>query len=225
MAETQVRKKMAKGKIWFKIHAPKIFNEKEIGETVSFDQSSIIGRKISLPLSEITGDITKHYIKVDLRINEVKEGHAYTEIVGYSISRQYLTKLIRRRTSKVEVINDIKFKEDKIFRVKTVVITAHPANEKQKSAIHNVVKSDMERIATQYDLPNFISALSAGKIQQEIIKNAKKIFPIKVIEVRKIETLPTKKEKKKREEATPAETEAQPVKEEQEAEEEPTEKA
>jgi small subunit ribosomal protein S3Ae len=217
-----VKKKIAKGKTWFKIHAPKIFNEKEIGETLGFEEASIKGRLISAPLSEITGDVTRHYVKLGLKVTDVKEGHAYTEIVDYSISRQYLSRLLRRHISKIETVSDIKFKDGKIFRVKTIAITAYKANARQRGAIFHAVKKEIEKQAVQYDLPGFVSALITGKIQKDAAKNIKKLFPIRLLEVRKIEVLPLKKEKKKKEEILTIEEEPaeKPKEEEQEEPEE-----
>jgi len=198
--KTPVKKKIAKGKTWYKIHAPKLFNEKEIGEAIGFDEASVIGRVIALPLSEVTGDITKHYIKLSFKVTDVKGQDAYTEIVEYSIAKQYLSRMLRRRASKIEIVNDITLKEDKPCRIKSVIITAYKADANQKSAIYQAARTEMEKRAVQFDLPNIVAAFSTGKIQKEIGEVVRKIFPLKIVEVRKIELLKVKKEESKPEE-------------------------
>jgi hypothetical protein len=96
--------------------------------------------------------------------------------------------------------------------VKTVVVTAFKADANQKSAIYKIVQKEIEKHAVQYDLPEFIAILITGKIQKEILGIAKKAFPIKLVEVRKIEVLAAKKEKKREErERKQAAVKAQPV--------------
>ena len=48
-----VKKLKTKKKEWYVLHAPKIFNEIEIGETISDDSSTIIGRKIETNVSNL----------------------------------------------------------------------------------------------------------------------------------------------------------------------------
>jgi len=207
-----VQKKKVKGKTWFKIHAPKIFNERDIGETIGNDADSIKGRILSLPLSEVTGDITKHHIKIGLKIVDVKGLEAYTEPIEYNISRQYFSRLVRRRSSKIEVINDVKLKDDQTFRIKTVVVTAYKADSRQKSSLHRDVHKEMEKRATQLDFPSLIIAFSTGKLQREIGEIVRKVFPIKMIEVRKVEIHKIKKGKEKIEKKEP-EPEEVPIEE------------
>jgi len=196
--KTTIKKKIAKGKIWFKIHAPKVFEEREIGETVGTDEASIKGRVISLPLSEITGDITKHHINLGMKIFDIKGEHAYTEIVEYRLAKQYLTRMLRRHTSKIEVINDVTLEDNKKYRIKSVAITISKADRSQRSAIHRTLQKEMETRVSKAGLPNLVLAFSTGKIQKEIAEFVRKIYPVKIIEVRKIELL---KEKKEHEEA------------------------
>jgi len=210
-----IQKKKVKGKTWFKIHAPKIFNERDIGETIGNDSDSIKGRILSLPLSEVTGDITKHYIKIGLKIVDVKGIEAYTEPVDYNISRQYFSRLVRRRSSKIEVINDVKLKDEQTFRIKTVVVTAYKADSRQKSSLHRAVHKEMEKRASQLDFPSLIIAFSTGKIQKEIGEIVRKIFPLKTIEVRKVELHRIKKGTEKIDKKEP-ETEEAPVEETEE---------
>lgn len=192
--KTAAKKKIAKGKIWYKIHAPKIFNEKEIGETVGTDEASIMGRTVNLPLSEITGDVTKHYIKLSMKIVDVKGEHAYTEITEYGLVKQYLTRMLRRHSSKIEAVNDVKLDDGKMYRIKSVTITFSKADASQKSAIYHALHKEMEKRTVNGNLPNLVLAFSTGKVQKEVSEIVRKIFPVKIIEVRKIEMLPMKKE-------------------------------
>ena len=71
MAKAKARAKKltkAKKKTWVKIHAPKIFNEQIIGETLVADSSLTIGKPITVNLMNLTGDIKKQQININDRI-------------------------------------------------------------------------------------------------------------------------------------------------------------
>jgi small subunit ribosomal protein S3Ae len=215
MAEAATtKKKIAKGKIWFKIHAPSAFNENEIGETLGNDETSLKGRLIDVYLSDITGDMTKHNVKLGLRIVDAKGQHAYTEIVDYGLVKQYLSRLFRRYTSKIEVVTDVVLKDGKKFRIKGLAVTAYKANRGQQSAIHTALKKELTKRIPEFDMPGLVNALSTSGIQREIAMGMQKIFPIKAVEVRKVEPIKAKKErKKKKEEKAEVEEEAPGIEE------------
>ncbi len=193
MARRPTRKKIARGKTWFTLHAPKIFNENEIGQTLGKDGDSIIGRTIKMPLSEISGDITKHNVKLRLGINKVVGEHAYTEILSYELSKPYLQRMIRRRVSKIEVINDLKLKNGQKYRIKTIGITLHRADASQKTALRKEIYKEIENVIPPFDIETLVVALSTGKIQREIQKKVSKIYPLRFLDIRKIEILKEKK--------------------------------
>jgi ribosomal protein S3AE len=73
----------------------------------------------------------------------------------------------------------------------------------------------MEKRASQLDFPSLIIAFSTGKIQKEIGEIVRKIFPLKTIEVRKVELHRIKKGTEKIDKKEP-ETEEAPVEETEE---------
>ena len=188
-----VRRKLARGKTWYKIHAPKVFEEKEIGETVGKDADSIIGRCIDLHYSELSGDITKHYIKIKLRINKVVGEHAYTEVIGYELSRPHLQRIIRRRISKIDAIKDIRLKDGKKVRIKGIAITQHKTNVSTETALRKAFIEEIEKILSPFDIESLVVALSTNQPQKEMQKKLNKIYPIRYIDVRKIQLLKEKK--------------------------------
>jgi small subunit ribosomal protein S3Ae len=194
MARRPTTKKKIKGKIWFSIHAPKVFNEAVIGETVGKEEESVNGRNIKIPLSEVNGDITKRHVQLKLKIAKVTGEHAYTEIVGYELSRPYLQRMIRRRSTKIEIVKDLKLKDGKLYRIKLVAITLHKANSSQRAAVTHALAEEIEKIIPNYDIDSLVVTLSTNKLQREIQKKVNKIYPIRYVDIRKIEAKKEKKE-------------------------------
>ncbi len=180
MAKKQVKK------IWLNIVAPKVFNETIVGETTTAEPEKVIGRTVWVYYPQLSGDLTKHYIKVKLLITEVKGEQAHTKIYGYEVTRPYLARFIRRRKSKVDVVKDVNTKDEKI-RIKWVVLTAHKANAAQRTAIRKKLEELIEKTIPNYALEQLIVDIANKKLQKEFEKELKKIYPIAFIDVRKIE--------------------------------------
>ncbi|MDD5182375.1 MAG: hypothetical protein PHC66_04385 [Candidatus Nanoarchaeia archaeon] len=186
------RKKIAKGKTWFKILAPAVFNKVEIGETVAIEPDVLKGRILGVQYSIVSGDVTKGQIKLKLKIVSVEGEHANTELMGYEIPKAAPQRFIRRRASKMEDVIDMKIK-DKFVRLKTVAITLKRANASQRTAIRKAIKAEILRNLRELSFEQLIIELASGKPQRMIQKCVKVIFPIKFLEVRKLEILPEKK--------------------------------
>ena len=180
MAKKQIKK------IWLSIRAPKIFKEIEIGEIPTYDPQSVIGRQLWVYYSQLSGNVTKHYIKIKLKINSVKGENAYTEIYQYEITRPYLARAIRRRKSKIDFVKDTKCKDKKI-RIKWIILTSSKANASQRRDIRKKLDELIEKEIPKYNLDNLIIDIAEKKIQKQFESEIRKVFPISFIEVRKIE--------------------------------------
>jgi small subunit ribosomal protein S3Ae len=180
MAKKQVKK------IWLNIVAPKVFNETIVGETTTTEPEKVVGRTVWVYYPQLSGDLTKHYIKVRLLITEVKGEQAHTKIYGYEVTRPYLARFIRRRKSKIDVIKDVSTRDEKI-RMKWVVLTAYKANAAQRTAIRKKLEELIEKKIPEYSMEQLIVDIANKKLQKEFEKVLNKIYPIAFIDVRKIE--------------------------------------
>ncbi|MCD6403776.1 hypothetical protein DRN62_03860 [Nanoarchaeota archaeon] len=170
--------------MWYKILAPKVFNEQEIGQTLG---SNLVGRVVKLPLSRLIDDITKQHIHLFLRLKEVEDGVVRTEIKGYELSRAYLARLVRRRTSRIDSIDKVKTKDGKEIVVKSMLITAHKATQRQRYLLRKRLSQYIQKVVPEYNWEAFILALAVGRFQSEIKRRLKKIYPIRHAEIRKVE--------------------------------------
>ena len=180
MAKKQIKK------VWISIKAPKIFKEVEVGEIPTYDPMGIVGRQLWVYYTQLSGDVTKHYIKIKLKINSVKGEEADTEISQYEITKPYLARAIRRRKSKIDFVKDIKCKDKKI-RIKWVILTSSKANASQRRDVRKKLDELIEKEIPKYDLDNLILEIANKKIQKQFETELRKVFPISFIEVRKIE--------------------------------------
>jgi len=185
--------KKTKAKKWISIHAPTIFNEVIIGETITIDPQKVMGRTVELRLSTLLDDMSKSHVHIKLRINEIKDDEAYTEIIKYELSRIMLSRIVMRRTSKVESVDDVVTQDGRKIRIKSFAITLKKATTLQRTSVRNKLSTLIKKIASKYNFEAFILGTVSEKIQNDITKKLKKIYPLRKVEVRMIQIIPEKK--------------------------------
>lgn len=181
--------KKVRAKDWFTIIAPKIFNEKEIGKTLTAKSESLIGKSLSLSAVELTNDFSKYYLKFSFRINRIDGDKAYTELSGLECLRDYISRMVVRRVRRIDEIQDLITKDNVKIRVKSLGIVTRRVKSsievKIREFIHQTIKKEVESMT----LEEFIKKLVANEIKTNILKFGRRIYPIRNFEVRKVEII------------------------------------
>jgi len=179
----------------FAILAPKEFDYKEVGVTFADDPKKTIGRVADISLWELIGDKTKQHLKLLLEIFDVKGDKAYTRVKKFVTDPNYLRSLVRRGVTKVDHVLRVTFKDGCKAQIKVVVITHTKVSRPVKSEIIKVINRIIES-HTKNDLNTFVQLAIFGKLGSEIFKEAKKITPIRRVEIEEIKVLSREKEMK-----------------------------
>ncbi len=178
-----------KMKEWYVIYAPEFFGSKEIGLTPADDPEKVIGRVIETTLRDLTGDFTKSHVKLYFQVYDVKGQNAYTKFKGHTLARSYIRSLVRRRTTRVDGIFNVTTKDGYKLRVMGMVIAYRRIQTSQERAIRKIIQDIIYRKAEELNFADFVLQSVNGQIASEIAKEARKIYPIKRAEVRKIKVL------------------------------------
>jgi small subunit ribosomal protein S3Ae len=178
-----------KFKQWYIVYAPDFFGNQEIGLTPADDPNKVVGRVIETTLKDLTGDFTKGHVKLYFQIYDVKGQNAYTKFKGHKLTRSYVRSLVRRRTTRIDGIFNVTTKDGYKLRVMGMVIATRRIQTSQERAIREIMKSIILKKAEELTFPQFILESVTGKIASEIAREAKKIYPLKRAEVRKIKVL------------------------------------
>ncbi|MDI3475058.1 MAG: small subunit ribosomal protein S3Ae [Thermococcaceae archaeon] len=195
MAKANPRRRVAaakdkwKLKEWYVVYAPDFFGSKEIGLTPADDPEKVIGRVIETTLKDLTGDFTKGHVKLYFKIYDVKGQNAYTKFKGHTLARSYIRSLVRRRTTRVDGIFNVTTKDGYKLRVMGMVIAYRRIQTSQERAIREIIREIIYRKAEELNFQDFVLQSVTGQIASEIAKEARKIYPIKRAEVRKIKVL------------------------------------
>ncbi|ASJ03264.1 30S ribosomal protein S3Ae [Thermococcus profundus] len=195
MAKANPRKRAAaakdkwKMKEWFVVYAPDFFGSKEIGLTPADEPEKVIGRVVETTLKDLTGDFTKGHVKLYFQVYDVKGQNAYTKFKGHNLARSYIRSLVRRRTTRVDGIFNVTTKDGYKLRVMGMVIAYRRIQTSQERAIREIIREIIYKKAEELNFADFVLQSVNGQIASEIAKEARKIYPIKRAEVRKIKVL------------------------------------
>jgi small subunit ribosomal protein S3Ae len=178
-------------KKWFTLIAPEYFGMAEIGLTPADEPEKVLNRTVEVTLAELTNDYSNQnpYKKLYFKVYRVAGSNAYTTFLKYELGRDYLNSLTRRRTTKVEDVIDLTTADGYLLRVKPVAFTIKRCKTSQRRTIRAIMREIVQRAGTEQNFVQFIQECILGKVPSEIYKNAKKIYPLRRVEIRKIELL------------------------------------
>ena len=172
-----------KAKGWYKIHVPEVFGKTYIGDTISNDPATVMGRILQTTLGEIIQDYTKQHIKIRVKVTSVAADAAYTEFVGHELTRDYMRSMVKRRTSRIDTILTVTTKDGKTLRITMTCLTLTRANLSQVHAIRSAMTQFIRAYAAQREFPAFVKEMVSGEITKELFKLVEPIYPLRRVEI------------------------------------------
>ena len=178
-----------KGKKWFTMVAPPYFGSKEIGETLASEPQALIGRRVTIPLVQLTEDFSKYYLKITFRIKKVEGERAFTEFDGLECTRDYIARMVVRRVRRIDAVQDLETKDGKKIRVKTITIISKKAKSSMEKAIRKKVEELVKNWVESLTLEEFLKKVISDELKKKMVEEVNKIYPVRHFEFRKIEML------------------------------------
>ena len=181
-----------KEKRWISVKAPDSFNNITIGYVPITDDEKAKGRVIEVTLFDILkGDPSQHQYKIYFQIVDVKDEKATTIFKRYEYAKEFLRSLIRRGSSKINFIIDTETKDGSVFRIKVLALTHRQLNTSRKHSLRLIAKQVIEKNVLQMDLDQFVQAACYGKINSDIMGEAKKVIRLRHVGLEKVKLIRT----------------------------------
>lgn len=182
-------KKIGLKKSWYSVLAPEFLGGEAVAETLAAKPQDLIGRALIVPLNEITENIKHHQIEMHLKIYDVVGDKAKTQYNGQELARDAITRLIRRWSSRIDIVQGFTTSDGKKLRLKSIVISARRINTSLQSSIRKEVIAITQNWTKGKTLEGVVLNIITGKYQHEIGGKIRKIYPIRAVEIRKINLL------------------------------------
>ena len=189
--KTRVKDKWREKK-WVTVIAPDSFNNVPIAYIPITDEENAKGRVIEVTLFDILkGDTSQHQYKIYFQIDKVEGDKATSIFKRYQYATEFLRSLVRRGSSKITFVSEVKTKDGYIFRIKIIALTHRQLNTSRKRALRLIAKEVMEKTIPQMTIDQFVQATCYGKINSDIMAAAKKVIRMRHVGLEKVKLVRT----------------------------------
>jgi small subunit ribosomal protein S3Ae len=179
-------------KRWITVNAPDSFNNVPIAYVPITDDENAEGRVIEVTLYDILkGDPSQHQYKIYFQINKVDGDKASTIFKRFEYSKEFLRSLVRRGSSKINFIIDIKTKDGYIFRIKVIALTHRQLNTSRKHALRLIARDVINNTVPQMTIDQFVQATCYSKINSDIMAAFKKVIRVRHVGLEKVKLIRT----------------------------------
>lgn len=179
-------------KKWVTVSAPDSFNNVPIAYVPITDEENAVGRVLEVTLYDILkGDPSQHQYKMYFQINKVEGEKTTTIFKRYEYSKEFLRSLIRRGSSRINFIMDIKTKDGYVFRIKVLALTHRQLNTSRKHALRLIARDVINNTVPQMTVDQFVQATCYSKINSDIMAAFKKVIRVRHVGLEKVKSIRT----------------------------------
>lgn len=175
-----------KKKQWFTIVAPKMFEEKEVGTTLTDDPEKMMNRVIFVPLSDITFNVQHQFMKLRLRVTRTAGKNAYTDFDGFELVREYVRRNIRRGKTLITLVREVRTKDGHKLQLTAHVFTTQKIKTAAKQGSRSLLANALDK-ACDKPYEETVQRLVFGTVASELFKVLKEAIPVRRVEVSKCE--------------------------------------
>ncbi|MDA1196353.1 MAG: hypothetical protein O2779_00110 [Nanoarchaeota archaeon] len=176
-------KSKVKRKVWVQVSAPKAFNGGIIGEVPVEDPQLLVGKKISCSGMTLLNDMRKQNMDITFTIDKVAENKATTTLHGYKILANQIRRFVRRGKERVSLSILCKTKDDKVVRIKPIVVPITKIKGSTRAAIIRQTEGIVSEMVASKTFEQLVQSIINTSFQKDIKKGVHKIYPIKICEL------------------------------------------
>lgn len=189
--KTRVKDKWREKK-WVTVYAPDSFNNVPVAYVPITDEETAPGRVLEVTLYDILkGDPSQHQYKIYFQIDKVEGEKASSIFKRYEYSKEFLRSLVRRGSSKINFIIDVKTRDGFVFRIKVIALTHRQLNTSRKHALRLIAKDVINKTVPDMTIDQFVQASCYGKINSDIMAAAKKLIRVRHVGLEKVKLIRT----------------------------------
>ena len=182
-----------KAKEWYSVIAPMMFNRAKIGETLADEPEKLLGRTIEVTLADLIGDYKYMHIKLRFKIVDHSTSEAYTRFIGHDLTSDFIRRQTRRKRTKMEGVFDTVSKDGYRIRIKPMAISDKRIQSSVQYEIRKKMDDLVKKMGEEHTFSEIISLILTSdrtrSLGNAIQKECKIIYPLKRVDVRRLEVL------------------------------------
>lgn len=174
-------------KDWYEVVAPELFGNDVVAQTPAEEPELLDGRTVKVNLKDLMPTSSKYYMDIYLQVTDVDGSKAKTRVAGHDTSREYISKMVGRRSNRLDYVGDVTTKDDVNVRVKIVATTIRKTKSAKISRLRKRIGDLVEDEAADRSFDDLMEAIFQDELQQELKEDVKEIYPLRDLEIRKTE--------------------------------------
>jgi len=184
--KAKVSRIKVKKKIWYKILAPKLFGQKEIGESYLASTDNAMGRTLKINLKDLTGNVKDQNGYVVFDITKVSGTMLQTAVRGYELTAAFVKRSVRKNTNRLDDYYEFVSKDGKKIVIKSLMITLHKVNRSICSELRRQLQAGLNEEIAKNDFEVFFGNLVSNRLQSGLRKRLAKVYPLRDIVLRSV---------------------------------------
>lgn len=180
----KVSKIKVKKKLWYKIISPKLFGNKELGETYLESPETAIGRMLRINLKDLTGNVKDQNAYILFKIKSVVGVQLHANLTGYELANSYVKRAVRKNADRLDDCFSLKAKDGRTLVVKPLIITLHKVQRSLKTNLKKQLHTYIEEELAKEGVEGFMANLFGARIQFGARKRLNKLYPVKDVSLR-----------------------------------------
>ena len=130
-------------------------------------------------MRELTGDFSKQYIKLQFEVDNVAGDIANTKFTGHKTTTDYVRSMIRRGTSRIDAPVIVTTQDDRKLKLHVLAVTTRRAKSSQQKFMRETINELVTKVASEKTFDELVENSVNGRLASEIYHKAKKIYPLK----------------------------------------------
>ncbi|MCL4342487.1 MAG: 30S ribosomal protein S3ae [Candidatus Thermoplasmatota archaeon] len=176
-----------KEKTWFTIAAPPFMGGKEIVKCPGASPEVMVGRRVEVPVSDLTGNVKKGNTKAIFKIVSCNGLECQTTFDGHYVGDDYIRRLVRRRKDRIDIIVKDATKDGYGFVIKAVIVIDGKLNASKLASIRKGSDEFLRNKIRSLSLGELSNYVIGDEITSDLISVSRHIFPLRKVEIRKTE--------------------------------------
>lgn len=186
-----IKKTIVKKKYWYIITANDALKNAVLGESFLSDPAQLKGKHITVNLVQVTNDSKNQSVNLKFLINAVENNRGIADPIGYEIMPSSIRRLIRKEKKKLS----LSFICETADKVKIIIKPLTIIKKTTKGSIEKALRKQTQEFLTKsiqkMRYNDLILNMINYKLQESLKNHLKKIYPLKVYEIRQMERVYT----------------------------------
>ena len=192
MATAQKKLKTAdkwKKKKWFSLIAPRLFQERVIGETPAYDPESVMKRTVSVSLMTLTSNIKRQNVNIVFEVEKVQGDHAFTRVKTVELVPASIKRKVGRGHDRLDDSFVCVTKDGVKVRIKPLIVANSKSSNILKASMRKLIVNGTKRTVATITYEMLINDIVNIKLQKALKNVLHKMTPVRSVDIRLMQRL------------------------------------